>query len=157
MKGFEPPSPDVKELPAADIRVSSKGGKDDLVLDQTFPIRPSETDLNEFIVPVRASILTRCRNKLSRVTKGKPPFRELSLAICTLALGATLGAIPAGIKPGTHMYFFYFNFLPVVTAASGVAYFFLRREEMSEPAEIATEILNDLPDPNKIPSGESQK
>lgn len=158
MQGFKPPSPNVKGLPAADIHVSRKDANDrSLSLSQTFPVYQSEADQNEFLVPVRASVLASCRNKLSKVAKGKAPWHELLLALCTLALGATLGAIPADIKPGTRNYFLYFTVFPVVAVGSGMAYFFLRRESIKEPAEIATDILNHLPEPKKTSAQEGQK
>lgn len=158
MQGFKPPSPNVKALPAADIHVSGKDANNrSLSVSQTFPVCQSEADQNEFFVYVRASILASCRNKLSKIAKGKAPWYELSLALCTLALGATLGAIPADIKPGTRNYFLYFTVFPAVAFGSGIAYFFLRRESVTEAAEIADDILNDLPEPKNTLAEEGQK
>jgi hypothetical protein len=66
-----------------------------------------------------------------------------------LAAGAVLGAIPADIKPGTQQAIFFYTVLPAIAVAAFVAYLFLRRSGVAEPAQAAADVLSELPDPNR--------
>jgi len=67
----------------------------------------------------------------------------------TAALGAALGAVPAGVDIKKPIGIFYFVALPVLCAGTGVAYFMLRSSPAVESSKIGSEILEDLPDPEK--------
>jgi hypothetical protein len=145
MQEFLPPEPDADGIPVADVHAPS-GGK---VEYESYPVRKPEADLNDFKVQVRASTLKRCREKLTRVSASAFPWHELCLGVATLAGGGVLGAIPADVKPGSVNSFVFFTLLPVISAASFVAYVFLRRSESRLAGAAVTEALADLPNPDE--------
>jgi hypothetical protein len=116
---------------------------------EAFPVRKPEEDLNDFKVQVRASTLSRCRSRLAQASSASFPWHELALGVSTLAAGAVLGAIPADIKPGTQQAIFFYTVLPAIAVAAFVAYLFLRRSGVAEPAQAAADVLSELPDPNR--------
>jgi hypothetical protein len=146
MEDFQPPSANVVFLPASDINENDAAGN---VEYEAYPVRKPEADLNDFKVQVRASTLARCRVKLAQVSKPLFPWHEGALGVGTLAAGAFLGALPADIKAGSFKSVFFYTILPIIAVAAFVAYFFLRRSALREPADAVAEVLADLPDPDK--------
>ena len=146
MEDRQLPPANATPLPVADVSAAAAGGN---VEYESFPVRKPESELNEFKINVRASTLTRCRARLAQISKPLFPWHEVALGISTLTTGAYLGALPADIKPGTIQSFFFSTILLVIAVASFVAYLFLRRSMLRDPADVATEVLSDLPDPDK--------
>lgn len=146
MNDFVPPPANAQALPVADIMAPPPAGN---VEYEAFPVRKPEEDLNDFKVQVRASTLSRCRNRLAQASSASFPWHELALGVSTLAAGAFLGALPAEIKPGTLQAHLFSTALPAVALAAFVAYLFLRRSAVSEPAQAASDVLSELPDPNR--------
>lgn len=146
MDDFQPPPPNAQGLPAADVTVPAPTGN---VEYEAFPVRKPEEDLNDFKVQVRASTLTRCRARLSEISNVSFPWYELALGVSTLAAGAYLGALPADIKPGTAQSTLFNTVMPMVTAAAFVAYLFLRRAAFADSVRAASDVLSELPDPNR--------
>ena len=144
---MEPPKPQVVSLPAADVTAPATTQEN--LLHVAYPVKKPEEEHAEFIIEVRASTLTRVRRKLTRLPAGRFPWPELLLGVSTAALGASLGAIPAGIDIKKPIGLFYFFALPVLCTGTGVAYFMLRRIPIVDGSKIANEILEDLPDPEK--------
>jgi hypothetical protein len=146
MDDFQPPPANAQALPAADVMAPSPTGN---VEYEAFPVRKPEEDLNDFKVQVRASTLARCRTRLGQATSASFPWHEGALGVSTMAAGAFLGALPADIKPGTIQAVLFSTVLPVIAVAAFVAYLFLRRAALTEPARAAADVLAELPDPNK--------
>lgn len=147
MQSYQPPSASAISLPAADVSASTTAVES--VAYEAYPVRKPEEELNDFIVQVRASTLTRCRTKLTQISHQHFPWRELALAISTLAAGAYLGTIPDKIKTGTFQSTIFHTVLPAIAAAAFVAYIFLYRSEVKRPEDTVSAVLNELPDPNK--------
>lgn len=144
---FLPLPPNAVGLPAADLAAPAAPAN---VEYEAYPVRKPEADLGDFKVQVRASILTRCRSKLAAVASPRFPWHEVWLGVSTLAAGGFLGALPAdNIKGATRIGVLYYTILPIIAVGSFVAYLFLRRSALRDPAEAAGEVLNDLPDPEK--------
>lgn len=133
------PEPDVHFTPALS----------EPVVNQSFPVRTPESEHGEFIVQVRASILSRCRARLTRIVASGFPWHDCALALSTLCLGAFLGALPAKLNSSSLFGIVFYNLFPVIGAASGVAFYFLKKRKSIEAITIANEILEDLPDPLK--------
>jgi hypothetical protein len=146
MEDFVPPAANARPLPAADVKANDASAN---VEYEAYPVRKPEEDLNDFKVQVRATTLDRCRTKLSEVSTARFPWHEVMLALSTLAGGTSLGSLSADIKAGTLKAGFFYTFLPVIAVAAFVAYLFLRRSAVSDPAKAASDVLTDLPDPNK--------
>lgn len=146
MDEFQPPQANATPLPAADVSAAQTA---DNVEYEAFPVRKPEEDLNDFKVKVRASTLSRCRMKLAKVSNPNFPWHEGALGASTLATGAFFGALTADIKAGTGQWIFFFAVLPTIAVATFVAYIFLRRSALYEPASAAAEVLSELPDPDK--------
>ncbi len=143
---FSPPPPTAAGLPAADVQASVAGSA---VVHQAFPVRRPESELNDFVVQVRASTLTRCRSRLAKVSNARFPWHEIMLGISSLAFGAFLGALPADLKAGTYLAILFYTVMPILGVGTGVAFFFLRHKSGSDAAQEANEVLGDLPDPDK--------
>jgi amino acid transporter len=144
---FTPPPPTATSLPAADVQATvAEGGA---VVHQAFPVRRPESELNDFVVQVRASTLTRCRSRLLKVVRARFPWHEVMLSASSLAFGAFLGALPADLTAGTGQAIVFYTLMPVVGVGSAVAFFFLRHKSGSDTAQEANEALADLPDPAK--------
>lgn len=146
MEEFQPPPANATPLPAADVTAAAPTGN---VEYEAYPVRKPEEDLNDFKVQVRASTLTRCRAKLTQVSAPRFPWHEMALGASTLAAGAFLGALPADIKAGSSQAVFFYTLLPIIAVGAFVAYLFLRRLTIREPASTAAEVLSELPDPDK--------
>ena len=146
MDDFAPPPANAQALPAADVLAPPPTGD---VEYEAFPVRKPEEDLNDFKIQVRASTLSRCRSRLEQAAKASFPWHELALGVSTLATGTVLGALPADIKPGTSQAILFYTVLPAIAVAAFVAYLFLRRSGVAEPARAAAEVLSELPDPNR--------
>lgn len=149
MDDFTPPLPNAAPLPAADVEANVASEASGNVEYEAYPVRKPEEDLSDFKVQVRASTLMRCRTKLNTVAKSRFSWHEVLLALSTLAAGAFLGALPSGLKAGTASAIFFYTILPIVAVASFVAYLFLRRAMLRDPADIAADVLEELPDPDK--------
>ena len=136
---LEPSPPNTTELPVA--YYTAPMGSANAIVQQSFPVRQPEQDINEFIIQVRASTLIRSRRHLERIRTNKLPWHEILLALSSLSWGAVLGAIPANIPLGVWKWYFFFVFLPVVGVGTAVAYFFKRREAGPEASAVAGEVL----------------
>jgi len=146
MGSFEPPPPAVTPFPTADVQARPQLGE---IEYESLPVRRPEEDLKEVKIVVRASVLTRCRTKLASAARATFPWYELALAISSLAAGAVIGALPADIKPGSVTYIVFFTVLPAVAVGSFVAYVLARHRERREITTVASDVLAELPDPDK--------
>lgn len=146
MDDFQPPRANAQTLPAADVTAPSSSAN--MVYD-TFPLRKPEEDLNDFKVEVFASTLRRCRAKLSVIKASSFPWHEIALALSTLAAGTYLGGLPAEIKLDTSLGRFFHTVLPAVALSAFVAYIFLRRLTVADPARAASDALDELTDPER--------
>lgn len=144
---MEPPKPQVVSLPAADVTAPDTTHEN--LRHVAYPLRKPEEEHAEFIIEVRASVLARVRRTLAKLVKAKFPWPELLLGISTAALGAALGAIPAGIDIKKPIGLVYFVAFPVICTGTGVAYFMMRRNSIVDASKVAEDILEDLPDPEK--------
>ncbi|NLC13252.1 MAG: hypothetical protein GX768_04320 [Chloroflexi bacterium] len=143
---FPAPAP-VIDQPAADVRAPGVGEGSQVTY--TYPIRQPENDFNDFQVGVRASVLKRCRERLKEVATQSFPFSELLLGISTLFAGAALSALVSGVNLGSWRGVLFFVILPMVAVGTGVAYGMQRRANIEASKNIAQEILNELPDPDR--------
>lgn len=144
---FQPPEPTAAPLPAADVQAPT--GPAPALVQQAFPVRQAEDDINEFFVQVRASTLKRCRSGLGDIAHSRFPWHEVALAIASSAYGAFLGALPADLNPGSRSAVFFYTILPVLGTGSLVAFYFLRRASTVDAAQRANQLLEDLPDPDR--------
>lgn len=144
---FEPPPPPVATIPVADVNAAVGAGN---IEYEAFPVKTPEADINDFKVRVRASALAKCRSRLMTLASPPFPWHELALAISTLTGGAYLGALPSSaIQYGTFSGHFFYTFLPITAVGAFIAYLFLRRAKHHETAAVASQVLDDLPDPDK--------
>lgn len=147
MDEFKAPPPTAISAPAAEVQAPATGSGS--VVHQAYPLKQPEAELNEFMIKVRASILLRARRKLSALAKTKFPWPEVLLGLCTLCAGSTLGAIATGVLWSSSKAPFFYGLLPIAAVASGVAYGLLRHLAPEKASEIAQDILEELPDPDR--------
>lgn len=143
---FPGPAP-VVERPAADVRAPRVGEGNQVTY--TFPIRQPEEDFNDFQVGIRASLLRRCRGRLGAIADQGFPLSELLLGVSTLAAGGTLSAIVSGVALGSWQGALFFALLPAISVGCGVAYGMLRHFTLRATQQVAADILEDLPNPDR--------
>jgi hypothetical protein len=144
---FIPPQPSAEAIPTADIRLPTNSGD---VRHAAYPVKRPEEEINEFMVECRATTLIRCREKLFAIRDSSSPWYEILLAVASLAIGTSLGALSSDITytSAPILWKFLFMFLPFVGLGTGTAYFFLRHRNNEVNVAAAREILQDLPDPD---------
>lgn len=147
--------PTATVVPAADVVAPPK--EVGPIVHQSFPVRQPREDANEIMVPVRGRLLRRIRGKLSKLAETSFPWPEALLGIATLSFGGTLGAmassLPWAVVSGaaaapTALSIVFYVALPVVGFAAGVGFIMLRHFSSHKASEIASAILEDLPDPD---------
>ena len=119
------------------------------LVHHSFPVRQPEEDLLEFMVRVRASILRRARGKATLLAKPSFPWEEVLLAISTTATGAVLGGLTATFQAGSKMEVLFQSILPAIAVGTFVAYLFLRNISRTNSAQLARDIIENIPDPDK--------
>ena len=147
MEEFAPPPSNASALPVADVSAPAPAPTN--VEYESYPVRKPEADLNDFKIQVRASTLDRCRKKLQAAAKEQFRWHELVLGLATVAIGAFLGSLPANLAAGSKKAIFFYTGMPVVGVAAFVAYLFLRRSGPAELSRVVTDVLAELPDPDK--------
>lgn len=144
VEGFVP-TDTTKSLPAADVTANTQGAS--LMTKVEMRVTRPKTDETEFMVLVRASILTKARKGLAELSKVGFPWSELLLAVCTLSLGGWISWLtasrPTTPLPGAVIMIS----LPTIAVGTGVAYLFVRTREVDSNRQTANTILSDLPDP----------
>jgi hypothetical protein len=63
MSNLEIPSPDVEAMPAADMQATKEEQPSDIV-HQSYPVKRPEREIEDFVIPLRASRIGRCRSNL---------------------------------------------------------------------------------------------
>lgn len=137
-----------ESLPAADVKVES--GKDHLTVAHNFEVKQSESKLNDTAIIVFESSLRKCRSKLESLEKQEISLTEVLLGISTASLGGILGALASGVPfELTFGSISFYVFLPMLLVGCLVAYIFKRKEQFRNPSNIARDLLEELPDPDK--------
>lgn len=150
------PPPNVVAVPAADVQAPPPNPA--TVVHESYPLLQSEEDANEILVRVRGSTLRRVRKRLASLKHEGFPWSEVLLGLATLSFGASLGAlasklpwaeVESGIATPTISAILFYVVLPLIGAAAAVAFFMRRYHTRVQAASVATELLEDLPDPER--------
>lgn len=144
---MKPPDPQVTAMPVADV--TAPPYTPELLVQQAYPVRQPEEEHSEFMIQVRASIIARARKRTQKLAQPSFPWPEFLLGISTAVLGAALGALPASVDIRSWMGITYFVAFPAIGLSCMVAYMMLRRNSIVDVTRTATEILDELPDPEK--------
>lgn len=139
--------PSVQSLPAADIKAESVQTSEVFAI-RTLAIRIPKEEQNDFIVEVRASQLLKARDKLEKVSKPKFPLYEVLLGISTTFLGAFMGGLASDLILSELKGIIFLVICPIIGVATFVAYVLQRRIDNIISADVANELLHELPDPN---------
>jgi hypothetical protein len=134
-------------MPVADVRVD--GTSQGIMMTRTYPVKLPEEERNDFGVEVRASILRKCRFRLSQFKDAKFPWTEVLLSIATTCIGAILSALVAGIQIVSPQGIVSYVILPCVAIGTFITSILIRKLSQHNVADIAKEVLSDLPDPDK--------
>ncbi|MDO8264330.1 MAG: hypothetical protein Q7T21_14065 [Gallionella sp.] len=147
-QGFFPPIPMVASIPTADVGLPPEGNN---VRHAAYPVKQPEEELNEYLIEVRATKLTKCRTLLTALQGEKFSWAELLLAVSSLAIGASLGALSSDITytSNASLWKFLFVALPLIGVATLTAYFFVRQTTSQNASSTAKAVLDELPDPAK--------
>ncbi|MGA3057524.1 MAG: hypothetical protein ABSE70_05750 [Candidatus Limnocylindrales bacterium] len=117
-------------------------------MDSQADTQMGRLDDLDFLVEVRASSLRHCRDRLASLQRSRFSMQDLCLAICTLAAGATLGAVEGGLTTVASLGWLFYSVMPAIAAAGLVAYVLLGLKFGQETAANARDVLEDLPDPD---------
>jgi hypothetical protein len=142
-----PQPPPVISQEIADFRAVAT--EEDVTVTRTFPIRWPESDLNDFQVGIRASVLTHCRKLLAELSSGRFPLAEVFLCLASVCLGAIVSALISGIALGSAMGAVFYVATPAIGCSAGVAYFMNRKMSNDAARQIAKTLLDELPDPGQ--------
>ena len=126
------------------------------MLTRTIPVRFPKEDDEEFKVGVSARVLTKCRESATKLAASAFPWAELLLAIAMLCFGAAISALIASVSLDSGKGRLLYIAPDVIGSSSLVAYFMLRKGWADDSHRIATELLEDLPDPQWTVSGEAR-
>ena len=140
------PQRTVESIPTADVRADAADGK--LTTTRTLAVKQPQEDQNDFVVYVYASKLHKCRRKLQSIKEAPFPIAEVLLGIATTCFGATIGALTTDIKLDSNKGVLFFIALPIIAVACSVAFLFYRHYTVRSSAQIASDILEELPDPD---------
>lgn len=135
----------IESIPVADTQATGLEGSP--FVNQQFPVRQPAVYQTEFIVPVLASSLRAARGRLKALSSPKFPWRELALAVSMLAFGTILSAWVSDVRLDSEKGVVFFVAMPVVAAASFVAYLFLHRADPFDRTSLE-EVVQYLPDPD---------
>lgn len=141
------PQSTAESIPAADIRADTADGK--LTTTRTLAVKQPQEDQNDFVVYVYASKLHKCRRKLQSIKEASFPIAEVLLGIATSCFGATAGALTTDMKLDSDKGILFFIALPIIAVACSVAFFFFRHYTIKSSAQIASDVLDELPDPDR--------
>jgi hypothetical protein len=140
-----PEPPPVTSATAADVRAPRAGEGSQVTY--TYPIRQPERDLNDFQVGVRASVLERCRSRLSSVSAPTFPLGDLLLGAATLFAGAFLSALMSGVCLASWRGVLFYILSPIIATGTGVAFAFVRTSYGRSCHEAVKNVLDELPNP----------
>jgi len=147
MSQEESPQSTADSIPVADMQImpSAHG----LVMNQTYPVKQPERDKRDFIIPIRASVLHKCRSRLEEVKSPRFTWGESLFGVATSCAGAIAGALTTDIQLASPKGVAFYVILPMVAVGAFVAYLFCRTDSFGKAANIAREVLADIPDPNE--------
>jgi len=140
-----------ESLPAADVRVES--GHDNLTVYQNFEVKQEKSRINDAFIMVYESTITKCRTKLNLIKSQKVTSLEWLLGFSTASFGGVLGGLASNVKlEASFSGIVFYVVLPMIFIGCAVAYFYKRKEKFSEPSKLASDILDELPDPDETVS-----
>lgn len=142
-----PDPPPITPATVADVRAPQAGEGSQVTY--TYPIRQPERDLNDFQVGVRASVLKRCRDRLSSASAPTFPLGDVLLGVATLTAGAFLGALISDVSLDSWRGVLFYVLSPIVATGAGVAFAFVRTSHGRSCQEVARDVLDELPDPEQ--------
>ena len=150
------PQPNAAAVPAADVQAPPPNPA--TIVHHSYPLRQSEEDANDILVPLRGSTLRRVRKRLVALTTSPFPWSELLLGAATLCFGSSLGALASSLPwadvssgravPTISALIFYIA-LPLVGAATAVAFVVRRHHVTQHASNLASDLLEELPDPER--------
>ena len=144
---MEVPKPSAEGLPAGDVQAPDDPTAP-AIYQSSIPVFAAQEDLNEVMIRVKGSTLRRVRTNLSELKTQKVDWSDLFLALFTLAGGVWITSLIS--TPVAGISTFVFGAAPLITVGSMVAFLFQRRNESRAAAQIATNALEELPDPDTV-------
>lgn len=111
---------------------------------------------NDFIIEMHSSSLSRIRKQLTKIADSRFRPAELFLSLGTAFFGGIVGAFMGGITLSSPSWWIYYVLLPILTTIGIVSYGFLDFGLASNPAVTATNILEELPDPETTTAASSE-
>ena len=112
-------------------------------------VKQSSHDREDFVVEVRASTLQRCRKRVLEIAGARIRPIDLCLAVAAMSVGGVLGAWQSGMTMNSEHWWVFYIFSAHDIYGSAVSYTFLLFVSVTQPAEKAKEILEELPDPDE--------
>lgn len=117
-------------------------------MENRMEIRKKRPNDDDFIFKIRGNTLKRCRERLSRIEETKFRATDLYLAVSTLSAGTALGALVSGLNTESSIWWLFYTIMPAVALATIVAYILVGYKYTAHGAEIAKDVLGDLPNPD---------
>jgi len=137
----------IERVPVVYIQVNQT--QQGMTMTQTYPVRITEDDKNDFIVQIRASVLRRNRTKLTRLRNLKFSYGEVLLGTSTLLLGASLSGLASKVELNSILGIIFYLIFPLISIGTAVAYGFYRKYSLENVVDIAQDMLDELPDPER--------
>jgi len=141
--GPAPPPRKVAVLvPVAEVNLGSKG--EPATVSQTYPVFWPKQDANDPRFYISGSQLRRWRRGMQEAQRAPSIMTEVLLAIGTLAIGGALSAAAAGVRLESDGGLWFFVVLPVVGAASIVAFILLRYHEAKSVGRASSDVIAEI-------------
>lgn len=141
------PQGSYQESPAVDLRIT---GEPQPLTIHGYPVVLPDEDINDKIVPIRGKDIKRWRSRLQHILNNSFPWADILLAISMLLLGFYGAVLLSERIYGGFAAVLVNTLVPMFGIGFLVAYFFCRGNAVYPPKHISKELLNDIPDPDKI-------
>lgn len=136
-----------KELPTVDFKVT---GEAQPLTILGYPVVLPEEDVNDKVIPIRGKELKRWRSKLYKICDHSFQWDDLFLAIAMLFIGSWVAVLLTGNAYSGFLNFSLNTLFPVFGFGFFISYFFVRRNKSESPKDISKELLDEIPNPDKI-------
>jgi hypothetical protein len=126
----------VSNPPKADVVITEKESTNRNFQVLTIPSILPSSEKDEFLLQIRASVISEIRESAIKVNSKKYNYSEIWLGLCTVCLGAVFNNYDSQ---------YIYLILAFLIGVSGVTYYFTRKVNIDRFSEFATKVLKLLP------------
>ena len=141
--GFEP------HETATSVQVADwSEGDGSLTLRRDVIVKQPEVHAEEILIEARS--LMKCRRRLTELVDLPASWSDALLCAASCSIGIAGSAVLAGVALGSALGVFTYLVCLVVASGSGVAYSIGKRSRQINARAVAQDVLDELPDPDKL-------